>query len=630
MSARPEAKEASAPSKEPSKSRDNRPAFHDRLDAMLDRQPAWVGFLLFLSLFLLYQSNGGTWNSGDTRALVDLSWWVWHRGEWSLTEHPGYMDKDPIPGYWAVRLDDGFIATVYPPGVLLFSVPGYAILDVFGVPSSLFNAPQLAKPIVAFMMAGMCVVGWFLLRKRVSALAALLAALLVGAASPIYGMLSQALWSQSGAVLAQALSCLFVAWMAGDGRGPSGAWRVIVLILAGFFAVWAAFCRPTFGAWSLFFAVFLAMRLRMEFWKPCIGAAVAIVLGLLLYNATTGSPLGLYTEKQTGEAGFTFNPVAMVSHFAGLMVSPGRGLLLYSPWTVLIAAGLVWMGLRQRWRDSWLLLHTGFLALMILTLSAFKLWHGGWSAGPRLQADALFSAFFVFAPVLDWMLKRWWGIALVAVLALPGVFIQHRIANMTGNTLERHVNVKMEETLWDWETGAYLWYATKGRTMREVLEVNREPHLEGNAILATVENPERFIQGGVRIVVRPDGVPVFDLVSREAVFTFVPPTGIASDRRFVIIEFDRSTEPGAARTLSVFLNRRKLGAFSFIDEVDPSQVALQIPSGAIEANKRNTLTIRDKEPAMGGFGDVLLNVRSIRFVGDSDVLDVRLSDILRD
>jgi 4-amino-4-deoxy-L-arabinose transferase-like glycosyltransferase len=110
---------------------------------------------------------------------------------------------------------------------------------------------------------------------------------------------------------------------------------------------------------------------------PAIGSAV----GLGLY--------ALYNAFRFGHP-FTFGqPWAFAMHtipegFAGLLVSPGWGLLWYSPCAVLGLAAIPYA--RKRWEALTIL--GVFLSLLGLH-APFAIWNGGWSWGPRYLLPAL-------------------------------------------------------------------------------------------------------------------------------------------------------------------------------------------------------------------------------------------------
>jgi len=111
---------------------------------------------------------------------------------------------------------------------------------------------------------------------------------------------------------------------------------------------------------------------------------------------------------------------------AGNLVSPGRGLFVYSPILIAAAAGLVGE-LRRGSKLAWLL-----AAILLLHLAAISraslLWWAGASYGPRYMSDVLPFLVIFLAPALAWVERpgrRPWRAA-VAVAALVSCAIHAR------------------------------------------------------------------------------------------------------------------------------------------------------------------------------------------------------------
>ena len=107
---------------------------------------------------------------------------------------------------------------------------------------------------------------------------------------------------------------------------------------------------------------------------------------------------------------------------AGLLFSPARGLLVYSP----IVAVALW-GMGRVWRDGkwadWRPLTLAALALFLPAAKRFD-WWGGWCYGYRLIMDAVTLLAFLAIPMVAWVrVKRWRQIA-VSVLALWSFGVQ--------------------------------------------------------------------------------------------------------------------------------------------------------------------------------------------------------------
>jgi hypothetical protein len=100
---------------------------------------------------------------------------------------------------------------------------------------------------------------------------------------------------------------------------------------------------------------------------------------------------------------------------AGLLLSPARGLLVYSP----VAAVALW-GMGRVWRDrKWTDLRPVSLAALALFLPAAKRfdWWGGWSYGYRPIMETVTLLAFLAIPMVAWVRAKRWHLAVVGVLA---------------------------------------------------------------------------------------------------------------------------------------------------------------------------------------------------------------------
>jgi len=112
---------------------------------------------------------------------------------------------------------------------------------------------------------------------------------------------------------------------------------------------------------------------------PAVGASLGLIFYLLYNQLRFGNPL-------TFGQPWIFSLSALPLGLAGLLFSPGRGLLWYSP-AVLLAI----LGFRKAWKTKpaeVLLIAAVFVGFLMLH-SLYSNWHGGWSWGPRYLLPVL-------------------------------------------------------------------------------------------------------------------------------------------------------------------------------------------------------------------------------------------------
>jgi hypothetical protein len=198
-------------------------------------------------------------------------------------------------------------------------------------------------------------------------------------------------------------------------------------MLAGALLVWAAACEYPValpGA-VLALAALPRLRLRGAFAGLAGGAVPAVLLGA--YNAACfGSPFSISTAHESYAAfatlvrhGFFGVSWPTLSGTAGLLLSPARGLLVWAPLVALAALGAIRPRDGGDDRGSRIALIGSSVAL-VLAMSGYARWHGGWFAGPRYLLPVLPLLFVLVARGVEHVGSSSWGRAFVVLAALWG------------------------------------------------------------------------------------------------------------------------------------------------------------------------------------------------------------------
>lgn len=175
---------------------------------------------------------------------------------------------------------------------------------------------------------------------------------------------------------------------------------------------------------------------------------VLATIGVLLatYNwVRFGSVLETGYDKNGEGAsnGFSLRPLTFVPHVLGLLISPGRGLLVYSPIFALAPLG-VCRAFRSRPLDT-TLAFTAFTSFVLLH-GAFRSWEGGWGWGPRFLLPIL----PLLMPILGYSLDLpWtrlpWGRRVIAALVALSFVIQLSAVLVSPARYYHQMNVELEE-----------------------------------------------------------------------------------------------------------------------------------------------------------------------------------------
>jgi hypothetical protein len=157
--------------------------------------------------------------------------------------------------------------------------------------------------------------------------------------------------------------------------------------------------------------------------------------------------------------------------FAGLLVSPGRGLLVYQPWVLLAFAALL-PSVRKRisviGRTSgppgWVWFCVVVIVLHIALVSHWRSWWGGFSWGSRLVCDIVpLLALLCLRPIaVLWQTARGrWLVTALALLGLlvqlPAVYFDAIIQWNRSPDIDKH-----PERLWSWPEAPFLYWG-RGR-----------------------------------------------------------------------------------------------------------------------------------------------------------------------
>jgi hypothetical protein len=186
--------------------------------------------------------------------------------------------------------------------------------------------------------------------------------------------------------------------------------------------------------------------------------AVAVALPLAAYNLWAfGTLAGPYAYSPPhaelhGVTGLWTTPLA--EGLLGVLVSPSRGLLVYSPVLVFALGGVL---LLRRAAHAGLMASLAVgLGLSLVLIAKYSVWWGGHAFGPRLATELLPALVLLLLPTVPWLEARRGLRVAFAVLALVSVGIQGigvlcypSPRDVDWNTSPRDVDLA-HDRLWDW------------------------------------------------------------------------------------------------------------------------------------------------------------------------------------
>jgi len=306
----------------------------------------------------------------------------------------------------------GIYANTFGIGAGLFALPAVAVAKLFD-PALQKHPPhiwQATKFAAAAAVAGSAVFVFLVAAAALGSRRAFLLALIYGLCTCVWSTSSQALWQHGPTELFLAMGCYFLLRR----ERPSAFWAGIAFSLA-------VACRPTAILVLAAVALMFALRDRRALVRLVAGAlpvgVLLLVYGLVIFgHAFSTGQTGMGSEValgKTGSADLWQTPLYLGS--LGLFVSPGRGLLVYSPVAVVALGGMlrVW---RDRKEHALQALSLAAVVMFVLAAKWFD-WWGGWCYGYRPIVDLTILLAFLAVLVVPWVCARRGRRLVVLVLA---------------------------------------------------------------------------------------------------------------------------------------------------------------------------------------------------------------------
>ena len=334
----------------------------------------------------------------------------------------------PKPRYFmtpSVRTDPVSGETLYigsyGPGAGLSAVPILAFARVFVGdlsvrPEVLWYSGKVAAALFAAASAGIV---FLTCRLWLQPAPALVLALAYGLGTCVWSVSSQTLWQHAPNEFFLTLGTFFLVH-------PRGSLRYAGL--SGLFLGAAAACRPTSALLTVVVGAYMLVTER----RRClafIAASLPFAVALGMYNSYFLGSLLHFGQTEAGQAIAFFKTgsrdvwqTPMLYGLAGLLVSPSRGLLVFSPFLALALWGAV-----LAWRRA------AFASLRPITLATVLLlavesrwfdWWGGWGFGYRRIVDLVPMLVVLIVPTMGWVGTASWRRVLFGLLVSWSVCVQ--------------------------------------------------------------------------------------------------------------------------------------------------------------------------------------------------------------
>jgi len=405
--------------------------------------------MLGVAVFLVYNANGREIDVGDSvptrllaRELVLRHTVVLDR---AVAETPDYANWPSV-----IKTRDGHYRSAYSFAPAVEAAVVGAMLGATDlIDLDALRAPSLVAKLTASLLTALAVVLAFLTaRRRASNGQALLVAVGFGLGTGLWPTVSQTMWQHETAIFGLMAAVWLLdrdpdrpprLWVLGVALGLAGMARaqvspaIAVLALAGLAR--SARWRDALGLWTLAAAACVTVALGIAWFGHPMGPWPDLLAMNLDAHAVTGT---LSREPWIGAL--------------GLLISPNRGLLVFSPIVIIAVAGV--SAGRGGGAAARTLRWYGTAAVaQFATYSLFSVWWAGYSYGPRYVLDVL-PMLVPFAAVgtavvcrratlrvLAMLLLAW----SIAVSALGAFCYSATIWNTDPEDVDQR-----HERLWDW------------------------------------------------------------------------------------------------------------------------------------------------------------------------------------
>ncbi|HEY7474987.1 MAG TPA: hypothetical protein VH679_08245 [Vicinamibacterales bacterium] len=352
----------------------------------VDRRTHRTAAALFLALVVIYNANGREIGTVDSQPAKFTARELAVDGTLTLdravAERPGLAER---PAFAKDR--QGHYRSAYPlPSALIAAVPA-ALLHYSGLVD--MDAPlatNLVAALTASLVTAAAVTLLFLaVRRVVDERVALLTAVAIGIGTNYWPVVSRTLWQHETVAFGTALGLW--AWLR-----PLRQIRSRDLWLGGLGLALAGAARPQVAPLVAIMLGWLASRAgprRTTTPAAIVGlAALATVVSNYVWfgHVLGAAPRLEAVHPETHGVEGTISPTPWVGAL-GLLISPSRGLLVFSPFVLVALAArrstaAVPDGLALRWL-------TAGVVLQFAVYAAYTVWWGGHTYGPRYTMDLI-------------------------------------------------------------------------------------------------------------------------------------------------------------------------------------------------------------------------------------------------
>jgi len=300
------------------------------------------------------------------------------------------------------------------------------------------------EKLMASAIVGLAAALMYLVARRSAGIGAAAATTMTLAfGTSMWSTASRALW-QHGPSVVLALAALYLTLQA-----PKRLWTIVA---TGALLAFAYIVRPTNSLSFGFFGLYYLLNQPRRAWAYLAGATVVLLPYFVMNFGLYGDIFPPYSYQLFERLA---HPAAIAEALAGTLLSPNRGLFIWTPVFLFAVVGLVQEVRRGGWRRGNLALYlAAILVAHWIVTSLFEDWGGAWSLGPRYFVDIIPYLTYFLVPVLTSLPSRTRAFqGVFAVFLGAGALIQLHCAVSAYPFMwngKPQALVEAPERKWDW------------------------------------------------------------------------------------------------------------------------------------------------------------------------------------
>lgn len=351
-------------------------------------------WLIFIVCTIVYLSNNKTFGSGDTvpNTLLAFNLLKNHTLHLDVFRESYFVSFGTF--YSFVESNNGHLTSCYPIGPAIVTFPLYFIFYLF---LKLTNNPVnlsyesfefyrlLFEKLAATTTTSISVVIFYLAsRIKFDKSIAFISTFIYAFATNTWTTSSQGLWQHGISNLAL-ISIIFCLLKANRAQGRK---KKVLLLTAGICCGLLPGIRPTSALFSVAAVTYSVFTYRIQsilFLIGLLSAVPSVIWNSYYFNNLTGC----YT-KAFATLPYVFTFSNFVSTSLGILVSPSRGVLIFSPIVLYSCFGAYQVFKLRHGRDEKLIgCMTIASTFLVINYCFFTIWWAGWSYGPRFMTDLM-------------------------------------------------------------------------------------------------------------------------------------------------------------------------------------------------------------------------------------------------